>query len=410
MIICLYDKLFSRFIFLYFSHHRRRLRLTLDRPKGSRKRKSADDICSSPPCAKPIPIPSPTAASSCSVSPSKKPRWTTPVQQSRPTQQLGYFKEKRRKAKRRSGKRNLFPKKKEEAALEEEVKNIIPQLLQNLQDSRHLQDFVSLMRLIADNKFPLDNTAFTLLMDVARWYTLSSTRLMTYPDSSKLFWRVGYKLFHGGFIRFMSGGKSEGQLVEGADDEKDSFSNELKPDQSNINFSVPDLHVIRDFKACPSLQNTSSDLPPGVIAECIDMKAKRQENVSYILSVDGKKIAPGMTESCGDEDLFGHEKPKLEERKKALADDLNAIECLRQDNGTSHKRTYNVVRRLAFRVMELRLLRVKQAFALEKFMKWGGLEWRTSKYIVAISSTQARIHQVRPLFIVFTLVFYNQSL
>ena len=147
----------------------------MNRLKGSRKRKSTEEICISPPSTKPIPIPSPTAASSCSGSPSKRPRWTTPVQQSRPTQQLAYFKEKRRKAKRRTGKRNLFPKKKEETALEEEVKNIIPQLLHNLRDSQCLLDFVSLMKLIADNKFPLDNTAFTLLMDVARWYSLPST-------------------------------------------------------------------------------------------------------------------------------------------------------------------------------------------------------------------------------------------
>ena len=162
---------------------------------------------------------------------------------------------------------------------------------------------------------------------------------MTYPESSKLFWRVGYKLFHGGFIRFMSGGKSEGQLVEQADDEHGSTSNELKPDDSNVNFAVPDLHVIRDFNACPSLQKTSSDLSPGVLEECIDMKAKSQENSSFILSVDGKKIAPGLNESWGDEDLFGHENPKLEERKKALADDLRSVECLKQDFGTTKTTT-----------------------------------------------------------------------
>jgi hypothetical protein len=40
-------------------------------------------------------------------------------------------------------------------------------------------------------------------------------------------------------------------------------------------------------------------------------------------------------------------------------------------------------------------LQVNNHFALQKFLKWGGPEWRTSKYLYAISSTQASMHQVK---------------
>jgi len=52
---------------------------------------------------------------------------------------------------------------------------------------------------------------------------------------------------------------------------------------------------------------------------------------------------------------------------------------------------------------------VRNHFALMKFMKWAGPDWRTSKYLYAISSTQASIHQVRynnARKILFTLIQY----
>ena len=39
--------------------------------------------------------------------------------------------------------------------MEKEVINIVPNLLENLIASGHLQDFVCLLRLISDNKLPI---------------------------------------------------------------------------------------------------------------------------------------------------------------------------------------------------------------------------------------------------------------
>jgi hypothetical protein len=43
------------------------------------------------------------------------------------------------------------------------------------------------------------------------------------------------------------------------------------------------------------------EIPPGIITSTLELKSK--EN-SYILSVDGKKLAPGLNENSGDQDLF----------------------------------------------------------------------------------------------------------
>ena len=78
------------------------------------------------------------------------------------------------------------------------------------------------------------------------------------PHSTKLFWRVGYKLLHGNFLRLMSGGKSERQgLHEG-------YSN-LDPQKSTINFAVPDVKVIREFNAWSYLENIPKEISPGIL-------------------------------------------------------------------------------------------------------------------------------------------------
>ena len=134
------------------------------------------------------------------------------------------------------------------------------------------------------------------------------------------------------------------------------------------------------------------------------MKAQTAQDVSHILSLDGKKVAAGLTDSYGDEDLFGHEQPSLQKKKEKVQDDLACVNSIRetlsepkqhQSKSEKSQVLYNLIRRLSLRTQELRNLKVKQTFALKKFIKWGGPDWRKSKYLHAISSTQARLHQVR---------------
>ena len=92
--------------------------------------------------------------------------------------------------------------------------SILKVVLRQLEQDYFQQDFMQLLRLIRHGKFPMTNIAFILLLEVAKWYGLMNTHLMTYRDETLLFFRV-LTLFHGSFIRFMSGGKSEGQLLSG---------------------------------------------------------------------------------------------------------------------------------------------------------------------------------------------------
>ena len=94
----------------------------------------------------------------------------------------------------------------------------------------------------------------------------------------------------------MSGGKSEGQLIE-PEGENDNRANRVRPDASHLNFAVPAINVLANFNGCSSLNNSPREVSPGVIEDAIDMKAKGNKNVSYILSVDGKKVASKISEN-----------------------------------------------------------------------------------------------------------------
>ena len=78
------------------------------------------------------------------------------------------------------------------------------------------------------------------------------------------------------------------------------------PESSNHNFAVPDVKsLIKNSGQIPNL------VFPGILDSAIKMLDKSKQ---YVLSVDGKKIAAGLGKSLfGDINLWGHEKPNLEE-------------------------------------------------------------------------------------------------
>jgi hypothetical protein len=60
----------------------------------------------------------------------------------------------------------------------------------------------------------MDNITFLLFLDVVRWYGKTSTTQMRYNDTAvNKFWRIGYKMFHGKWLRYMNGPKNKGDLV-----------------------------------------------------------------------------------------------------------------------------------------------------------------------------------------------------
>lgn len=71
----------------------------------------------------------------------------------------------------------------------------------------------------------------------------------------------------------------------------------------------------------------------------------------YMIAMDGKKVAMGLTKTAGDVDMFGHEdSPTLSERKNQLDEDLLIVE--------GNDRTLMAVSVLTRRLEEVRKLNI----------------------------------------------------
>ena len=92
----------------------------------------------------------------------------------------------------------------------DEMRMLLPTVLNEMKKNDHLETWLSLNRMIHDGSFPFENIAFQLFMDVCRFLTCENTSSLRYSETIKHFWRIGYRLFHGKWLIFMSGPKHIG--------------------------------------------------------------------------------------------------------------------------------------------------------------------------------------------------------
>ncbi|KAH3805074.1 hypothetical protein DPMN_133371 [Dreissena polymorpha] len=118
---------------------------------------------------------------------------------------------------------------------------------------------LNFLRLVGLNKFPLNNVALALFADAVNWFSCEKTNEMRYSKESKMFWKLGYRLFGGRFLHFMGGNKNQRQIVLGS-----GSSGNLNPLVSDINFAVPHENVLRSFDPY-NLNHVSNVLSPGVL-------------------------------------------------------------------------------------------------------------------------------------------------
>ena len=204
-----------------------------------------------------------------------------------------------------------------------ETHTLFTQVLENLKEKQLDVPFIQFLTLVRNERFPLDNVALRLFLDVARWYASGDSRTMRYSDTTLRFFWLGRKLFGGRFIRFMSGPKNETDFLMG--------KQHLSTEASKINFACPSEQVLMNINPL-GLHNMNID-GPGVITPMIEMKAEKDpSDVSYVLMFDGKKIKRGA-----DADLLGFEQGEtLKQRKEKHAIELKilneTLELLKERN------------------------------------------------------------------------------
>ena len=155
--------------------------------------------------------------------------------------------------------------------------NFLESLLNKLDEHGHLNDSMMLLKLLQSGKFPMDNIVFILLLERIHFQKCPNTVGMRYSDRTKLFWTVVYRLCKGSGLKFFSGPKNWGQVVN---------------------------------KECDKSH--------------YDMLCNKKD---IVLMADGKLVMKGLKESfLGDVNLFGHEmSPNLDELKSTLESHITYI-------------------------------------------------------------------------------------
>ncbi|CAH1789091.1 unnamed protein product, partial [Owenia fusiformis] len=318
------------------------------------------------------------------ISPDRGRRPTTPFPEVRWTPKKAH----RRPV--RHFKRKLFKETTNEIDKLTLLEGLLPNVLMYAEKHNISAELTMAFKAMANEQLPGDNIAMHLFFDVVRWFSLDNAHKMSYSPLSLTFWKVGSRLFHGKFMRFMRGQKLGGTLLSG-----NSEKGKLDPQTSQINFAVPNDSTLSSFTGFDS--NIPKFLKPGIINEAIPMA---KPDKTYVLSVDGKKLASGLTESHGDIDLFGHEDGKsLEELQSRIKSEINrAIDVSNQIKNRENQDADGLkefIKIVSTRIRELRELSLKQSFALKKFKDKGGEDWKKGPLVFVISSITAHLHEVK---------------
>ena len=71
------------------------------------------------------------------------------------------------------------------ASIEEEMSKLLPAVVHELSKVDKIDGLLSFMRLVKSGKFPLENIAFELFLDVVKWFSVENSSLMRYNKNTK---------------------------------------------------------------------------------------------------------------------------------------------------------------------------------------------------------------------------------
>ena len=68
--------------------------------------------------------------------------------------------------------------------VEYEMIRLLPNVISELSDVDKVDGIMNFFKLVSEKRFPLDNIAFDLFVDVVKWFSVSSTTLMRYNQTT----------------------------------------------------------------------------------------------------------------------------------------------------------------------------------------------------------------------------------
>lgn len=272
-----------------------------------------------------------------------------------------------------------------------ELQILLPEVMQELKRNGHDETFLKFCKLLAFEEFPTNNICFLLFTDLVELLYNTETCQMRYNDISIKFWQMGYRIFGGKFLRFMSGPKCQGTILEGTEQRGSQDSKSAK-----INFAIPARqNLFRSEEKCAKIL-------PGIVTDFVNLIALKSFGKSYKLCVDGKKISRGRGKLMGDIDCWGYEKkPSLAMKKERfsredslikemndfvqslISHDLKSLLDSEKINLSANLKSLIAI--ISERIKDLRTSKLSLERSITKFKAMAGEDWRKSRFQIVIS-------------------------
>lgn len=290
------------------------------------------------------------------------------------------------------------------------MKKLLPSVMKTLSENGHQKSMMIFFKLVEESKFPLTNIAFQLWLEVVAWFSCENTSNMRYLESTKKIWKLGYRLFGGQFLHFMSGFKNRNTVVSDLT-ERGLYP----PSQSEINFAVPAKDVLTSFTPyhLSDLQHNSSGRRAGILSDMLFTISESGLSKSYCLTFDGKKLKRGLTKTSGDVNLLWFEPhATLIERQKELETCVKPIEEMIKDfseldelidmgsdfDEAKKRCVINFLscqmKMISHNILDVRDLRKKEYAKSKLIERSGGSDWKNGKYVHGISALIAFVYDI----------------
>ena len=172
---------------------------------------------------------------------------------------------------------------------------------QKLHANEQTNKFIKCISALANGKLQFTNMSWKCFLDMGALISCPSTTNMEYDKEWLEFCQVLYHMFGAGVINALHG-RGHFSQVTSARTNKSKYN----PVHGEFNFPIPSIPTLKKLDI-----GFPSEIPVGFVEQSLVLaQRKAEEGGQFVLSFDGKLIAPGCKgDSTGDSNLWGKEGP-----------------------------------------------------------------------------------------------------
>ena len=196
---------------------------------------------------------------------------------------------------------------------------------EKLHDNEQTQKFIKCISCLSNGTLPFTNMAWKSFLEMGSLLSCTSTTTMEYDKEWLEFCQVLYHMFGVGVINALRGRGHFSRVTSNV-----TTKGKYNPVKGEFNFPIPSIPMLKKLDI-----GFPSEIKVGFVEQSLLLAEKKvkEEGGQFILSFDGKLIAPGCKgESCRESNMWGIEgPPNLMTAVKILKSTLKSVKQIEVD-------------------------------------------------------------------------------